>query len=566
MGAPGCREAEAKAALESVEAEEHERMTYLFAFITALVISMAIIPLMVRLAPRLGMIDRPDPRKVHTTPIPRVGGVGIVLGALVPIAMWLSLDALSGAYLFGALVLLVFGVWDDVCELGHYVKFIGQFIAVMAVVYYGDLYVTHLPFMGLEPIPESIGRPFTVFAMMGMINAINHSDGLDGLAGGISLLSLSSMGYLAFLVDGSMLIIIALATMGGIFGFLRYNTHPAKVFMGDGGSQFLGFTLGFLAVFLIEKVNPVLSPALPALMLGLPVADILAVFAQRVYHGMNWFRATKNHIHHRLLELGFDHYEAVVIKYSIQTLFVVSAIFLGYESDLLILAIYLGVCSLIFIFLTAAEHKNWRAHGSGRESRLARAIRAVKGHDLFSMAPARFVAIAVPSLFLLVIFWADKVPRDFGVVSAVLAAILLVYLVFNGRKDSIVRQTVIYTTAAFVVYLETKFIGKDTLLLNAVEVIYFVAVAAAIGLAIRYAREKQFRTTPTDYLVVFIVLFAGFLLHNTPDKADIGIMAVKLIIVFYGCELVITRLQDRWNVLNLSALASLVVLAVRGLV
>ena len=542
-------------------------MTYMLTLITALVVSMSIIPIMVRLAPRLGMMDRPDPRKVHATPIPRVGGVGIVLGALVPIAMWLPLDALSGAYLFGALVLLVFGVWDDVCELGHYVKFIGQFIAVAAVVYYGDLYVTHFPFMGLEMISDSIGRPFTVFAMMGMINAINHSDGLDGLAGGISLLSLSCMGYLAFLADGSgsMLIIIALATMGGVFGFLRYNTHPAKVFMGDGGSQFLGFTLGFLAVFLIEKVNPVLSPALPALMLGLPVADILAVFAQRVYHGMNWFRATKNHIHPRLLELGFDHYEAVVIKYSIQTLFVVSAIFLGYESDLLILAIYLGVCSLVFISLTAAEHKNWREHGPGRESRLTRAIRAVKEHDLFSVAPVRFVAIAVPSSFLLVSFGVKTVPRDFGVVSAVLAAIMLLYLVLRGRKDSIVIQAIIYATAAFVVYLETKFIGERALLLNAAETVYFLAIAAAIGLAIRYAQEKQFRTTPTDYLVVFIVLFAGLLLHNTPDKADIGYMAVKLIIIFYGCELIIVRLQDRWNVLNSSTLASLAVLAVRGL-
>jgi UDP-GlcNAc:undecaprenyl-phosphate GlcNAc-1-phosphate transferase len=528
---------------------------------------MAIIPVVMRLAPRLGMIDQPDPRKVHVVPIPRVGGVGIVLGALVPIATWLPLDALSGAYLFGAVVLLVFGVWDDACELGHYVKFIGQFIAVVAVVYYGDLYVTHLPFMGLEAISESIGRPFTVFAMMGMINAINHSDGLDGLASGMSLLSLSAMGYLAFLADGSgpTLIIIALATVGGIFGFLRYNTHPAKVFMGDGGSQFLGFTLGFLVVFLIEKVNPVLSPALPALMLGLPVADILAVFAQRVYHGMNWFRATRNHIHHRLLELGFDHYEAVVIKYSIQTLFVVSAMFLSYESDLLILAIYIGVCALVFIAIATAEHTNWRAHSAGHESRLARAIRAMKGHDLLATAPVRFVAIALPSLFLLVSLWADKVPHDFGIVSAVLAVILFLYLVASGREDSMIRQAVIYTIAAFVVYLETKSIGNATPLLNTVEVIYFVAVAAAISFAIRYAREKQFRTTPTDYLVVFIVLFAGFLLHNTPDKADIGFMAVKLIVIFYGCELVIAHTRGRWNVINLSALASLVVLSIRGL-
>ena len=289
------------------------------------------------MAPRLGMVDMPDPRKVHATPVPRVGGVGIVLGALIPLLLWLPLSAGILAYVFGSLVLFGFGAWDDSHELGHYVKFIGQFIAVLTVVYYGDVYVRQIPFMGMESVPDSIGKPFTVFAMVGMINAMNHSDGLDGLAGGLSVLSLSSIAYLAYLADGSQVVAIAVAVLGGIFGFLRYNTHPARVFMGDSGSQFLGFTLGFLAVLLTQNVNPVLSPALPALLLGLPIVDILAVFAQRVYHGMNWFRATRNHIHHRLLELGFHHYEAVVVIYSIQMFFIIGAIFLSYESDALIL-------------------------------------------------------------------------------------------------------------------------------------------------------------------------------------------------------------------------------------
>ncbi|MBI3440555.1 MAG: undecaprenyl/decaprenyl-phosphate alpha-N-acetylglucosaminyl 1-phosphate transferase, partial [Proteobacteria bacterium] len=228
--------------------------------------------------------------------------------------------------------------------LGHYVKFVGQFLAVIVVVYYGNLYVTYLPFLDAE-LTATIGKPFTVFAMVGVINALNHSDGLDGLAGGMSLLSLSAIAYLAYLVDEgaarNITILIALATIGGVIGFLRYNTHPARVFMGDGGSQFLGFTSGFLTVYLMEKVNPALSPALPALILGLPIIDILAVFVQRIYHGMNWFRASKNHIHHRLLQLGFDHYEAVVIIYSVQIVLVACAIMLPYEPDLLIAPLYL---------------------------------------------------------------------------------------------------------------------------------------------------------------------------------------------------------------------------------
>jgi UDP-GlcNAc:undecaprenyl-phosphate GlcNAc-1-phosphate transferase len=274
-----------------------DALAFLLPLLTALVISMAIIPLMVRLAPVLGMIDQPDPRKVHAVPIPRVGGVGIVIGALLPVLLLLPLDQSLIAYLFGAFVMLGFGTWDDSCELGHYVKFIGQFIAVLAVVYYGDVYVTHLPFMGGEPISGMVGRPFTVIAMVGMINAINHSDGLDGLAGGESLMSLLCIAWLSWVSGGTTTTIVALATVGGLLGFLRFNTHPARIFMGDGGSQFLGFTLGYLAVVLTQDVNPALSPALPLLILGLPIADILAVFAQRIYHKMNWFRASRNHIH-----------------------------------------------------------------------------------------------------------------------------------------------------------------------------------------------------------------------------------------------------------------------------
>ncbi len=542
-------------------------MTYLLTLITAMVVSMVLIPLMARLAPRIGMIDRPEARKVHVKPIPRAGGVGIVLGALVPLVLWLPFDDLFVAYLFGALVLLVFGVWDDIQELGHYVKFIGQFAAVIAVVYYGDLYVTRLPFMDVE-LSESAGRIFTVIAMVGMINAVNHSDGLDGLAGGMSLLSLSAMAYLAYTSNGeaAFLIIVALAALGGIVGFLRYNTHPATVFMGDGGSQFLGFTAGFLAVYLMEHVNTAASRALPALLLGLPIVDILAVFAQRIYHGMNWFRASKNHIHHRLLALGFDHYESVVIIYSIQTLFVVSAIFLLYESAALILSLYLGVCALVFVFLIVAERSKWRAHRSKRPSGLAKIVASVKKHQLFTTLPMRFVSVAIPVLFIVIGLMASEVPRDLGVVSAILVAILLLYLALRRDKDTTVLQVVTYVTAAFVVYLQTRYCRHWEPLLDTIEIVYFVLLAMAIGITIRYGRKGEFKTTPMDYLVIFVVLFAGFLLHNLPEKAELGAMAVKLMVLFYGCELIITRMRKLVHLLTIATLITLTTFAIRGLI
>ncbi len=541
-------------------------MNNLFIFFTALVISVALIPLMVRLAPRLGMVDIPDPRKVHTQPTARVGGVGIVVGSLIPILLWVPLDNGTIAYLFGAMVLLVFGLWDDSRELGHYVKFIGQFIAVLAVVYYGDVYVKTLPFAGLEPLSASIGKPFTVFAIVGMINAINHSDGLDGLAGGLSVLSLSCIAYLASLANGYQVVAIAIAALGGVLGFLRYNTHPAGVFMGDGGSQFLGFTLGFLAVLLTQTENTALSPALPALILGLPIIDILAVFAQRAYQGMNWFRATKNHIHHRFLELGFDHYEAVVIIYSVQMLFVAGAIALRYETDALILSLYLGVCVLVFAFIIIAMSIGWRAHQSRTSSGLVNLVQTLMRNAAVRAAPVRVLSVSIPALVIFFGIFITDVPRDLGLGAAILSLTLLLALLFSGNSDSILFRASAYIAAAFVVYLETKQADILLPLMTAIENGYFVFLAITIGLAVRFAAGAKFKTSPLDYLLIFIVVSVGVFSHNQVQHTDLGAIVAKLVILFYGCELIISHTKSRWNALNISTLGTLTMLSIRALV
>lgn len=544
-----------------------DQIFYLLTFITATVVSMAVIPLMVRHAPRLGMIDKPDPRKVHTAPVPRVGGVGIVVGSLLPILLWAQGEQWLTAFIFGAAVLLVFGVWDDMRELGHYVKFLGQIIAAVLVVYFGDIYITQLPFITLEGAQvTAIGKPFTIFAIVGMINAVNTSDGLDGLAGGLSLLSLGCIAYLAFLADGGTAVMIALAALGGVFGFLRYNTHPARVFMGDGGSQFLGFTLGVLAVVLTQRVNPALSPALPLLFLGLPIVDIVVVMVRRIHRGSKWYLAYKDHVHHRLLQLKFHHYEAVLIIYFVQMFFIASTIFLGYESDAVIISTYLGTSSLLFLFLAVAERNRWCANRASHVSGFAEAINAIKASRFFTAAPVYFVGIAVPLLFVAVGFLAEQVPRDFGIIAAIMAVTLAVYFVTRIAVDSIIAQAVHYVTAAFVIYLETHAFGKGIPGFDVMEVVYFSVLAGAIVLAIRYGEKWDFKTTPMDYLVIFVVLFAGYILQSTPDKVEVGLMAVKLIVVFYGCELIVLHMRRKLNAMNVSSLVTLVALAYRGIV
>ena len=154
--------------------------------------------------------------------------------------------------------------------------------------------------------------------LVGITNAINLSDGLDGLAGGVTFLSLAAIAVLTYIaVDAGFMLLATMSIMGSILGFLRFNTFPARIFMGDGGSQFLGFSAGVLAILLTQSSNTALSPALPLLILGLPILDTLMVMGERIYEGRSPFVADRKHIHHRLLALGFHHYEAVVTIYAL---------------------------------------------------------------------------------------------------------------------------------------------------------------------------------------------------------------------------------------------------------
>jgi UDP-GlcNAc:undecaprenyl-phosphate GlcNAc-1-phosphate transferase len=508
------------------------------ALFTALAISMALTPVMIRLAPRIGMVDMPDPRKVHAVAVPRVGGIGIVLGALAAILLWVPLQPWIAAYVLGSAVLFVFGALDDSLELGHYVKFVGQFIATAALVYWGDLWVSHLPFFADEVAPE-IGKPFTMFALVGMINAINHSDGLDGLAGGESLLSLGCMAYLGYLAGGADFVVVVGAVVGGLIGFLRYNTHPARVFMGDAGSQFLGFSVGVLAVYLTQRLNSGLSMALPLLILGLPIVDILAVFAQRVYQRMNWFRATKNHVHHRLLALGFRHYEAVVAIYSVQAALVLSALAVRYESDWLVAALYAGVCAAVFGCLIIAERTGWRLrHAAAFDDAASVGPSALAR---LRKLPRRFVQITVPAYLVAVCALAASIPQDLGWAAPVLFCVTAASLLLDHwRFSTALSRVSLYIGSACVVYVLERSGVLASPVYAWLDSAYFVLLAVAVGAAIRVDPELHFHTTPLDFLLVIVVIAAGLVTAPGPSDYNLGSLILRLATLFYACELIVS--------------------------
>jgi UDP-GlcNAc:undecaprenyl-phosphate GlcNAc-1-phosphate transferase len=542
-------------------------MNGFFLLTFAVALSMMLIPVARLLAPRLGMVDMPDPRKVHSAPVPRVGGWGITIGSLVPLVLVFELDPLLQSFAAGAMILFAFGLWDDARQVNHWVKFIGQVLAAGLVVYHGDLYVTRVPFLDSLVLSPEIGKPFTIFALIGVINAINHSDGLDGLASGEALLSLIAIAFLGYLADSALVVGMALATIGGTLGFLRYNTHPARVFMGDAGSQFLGFTLGVLLVYLTQVAYPASSAALPLLLLALPIADILAVLYQRIRGGMNWFKATRNHVHHRLLDLGFSHFQTVVIIYSMHAALAVCAVLMRYQSDWMLAAVYFVAIAGVFTALTIGERRNWKLVGAppSAEKQLPERLQSLASNRTLRNVPMMTITIVVPLFMLLGALSVDVIPSDFGAVASALAALIVVQMLRGRAGASLVMRAAIYVTAAFSAYLLVTYPGVAGPLTHRLADGMTVILAVALAIFIRFLSERKFSTTPTDFLVAF-GLVALVMFNRASSAANSTTQFVTYaIVLFYGCEVISERRAGRWQVLNWAALATLTIAGVRGL-
>jgi UDP-GlcNAc:undecaprenyl-phosphate GlcNAc-1-phosphate transferase len=535
-------------------------LIFLFA---AMAISIGIIPIAMQLAPRLGMLDQPDARKVHAEAIPRIGGAGIVIGTIVPILLWVPFDAPVIAYVIGATTLFLFGVWDDARELPPYSKFIGQFVAAAAVVYGGDVFVINFPMLS-EPLPEGIGRAFSVFALVGIINATNVADGLDGLAAGLSVLSLLAMGFLAFDAGGNQALSMILATVGGVFGFLRYNTHPARVFMGDGGSQFLGFSLGFFAIQLTQTVNPALSPSVALLVLGLPVTDMLVVMYRRRRRGVSMFGADRGHVHHRLLDMGLYHYEAVSVIYLVQTILVASALLLRYQYDSAGILFYFLICGGLFVFLAFGARCGLKRSREPISSSLTSKLRIIRERLRAGQILERLLTLLISFLLVATSLLADAIPSDIGIASGVLLGVLLIAMATKSNSRHLILRVILFVTTSIVIYLESRYLGPSLPWHLIAGIAFYGGIGLITVIGIQLARQAEFRTTPTDLLVLFAALGAGALAYYQPERLGAATMAVKVVIVFYALELLFSQSPARLGALGWSSAIALAAMVTRA--
>jgi UDP-GlcNAc:undecaprenyl-phosphate/decaprenyl-phosphate GlcNAc-1-phosphate transferase len=307
---------------------------YILGFVAALGISLLMTPLVKRFAVFVGAVDAPNHRKVHTRIMPRLGGLAIYLAFVS--AFFIVLPVLEGykahvvwGLLLGGTVITIVGALDDRFELSPKIKLLGQIVAASVVVAFGvKVQFVNLPFGDGTYIMDWLSIPLTVFWIVGVTNAINLIDGLDGLAAGVSGISTATILVLALMMGNVTVALLSAALLGSILGFLVFNFHPAKIFMGDSGALFLGFSLATLSVLGFKQATLV-SFVVPIFILGVPLSDTFFAIVRRLMNKTPISMADKNHLHHCLLQLGLSHRNAVLVIYGIAAMFATSAILLS---------------------------------------------------------------------------------------------------------------------------------------------------------------------------------------------------------------------------------------------
>lgn len=297
------------------------------AVIITTIISILIVPLIKKLAIKLGALDYPNNRKVHTMPIPRLGGLGIVISFYIGIIIAFGPSNEAIGIIVPSLFIVLAGVLDDIFSVGPKVKLTLQFLGAVAFVTINpNSVITFFNLGGQVFNFNQLSVVITIIWLIGVSNAVNLIDGLDGLAGGVSLISAVTLGIVCLLTANNMYAIVAFILVASIIGFLKYNFYPASIFMGDTGALFLGFVLGELSVLGTLKGAAFITLLLPVLVLGVPIFDTLWSILRRLISGKPVMTADKNHLHHRLLKNGFSHRNAVLFIYCLSAILGVTAI------------------------------------------------------------------------------------------------------------------------------------------------------------------------------------------------------------------------------------------------
>ena len=339
--------------------------TALAALLAAAVVALISTPVVKSLAFKVGAVDVPkDNRRMHDHPIPRMGGLAIFFGFILSVLIFLPLTKQLRGMLMGGVIIVILGIFDDIYALPAKPKFLVQIVAALFAVMAGNrIYIlSNINIFSSEPYWELgwLSIPISVLWIVAITNAVNLIDGLDGLACGVSTISSMTLLVIALIVSEPDVAILMAALAGACIGFLPYNLNPAKIFMGDTGSTFLGFVLATVSIQGLFKFHMIISFAVPFLMLGLPIFDTCFAILRRVSKGQSPMAPDRGHIHHRLIDMGLNQKQAVATLYVISAILGLSAVVLTTSSELKAMVFFLTLCVVAAVAARVAFPKEFQ--------------------------------------------------------------------------------------------------------------------------------------------------------------------------------------------------------------
>jgi UDP-GlcNAc:undecaprenyl-phosphate GlcNAc-1-phosphate transferase len=337
----------------------HNWLLYIAAFASAFAITLVTTPLAKKISIKAGAIDYPKDRGVHKKPMPRMGGIAIVLGFMVTVLVLYRFEAAMdvkqfSGFIVGASIIVVLGVMDDIKNLSAKLKFSIQIVAALIVIFSGTR--INVVLWPVTAYLQAFSIPITLIWIVGVTNAVNLIDGLDGLAAGVSSIAALCLMVLCFITGTSTAVMLTAALAGACMGFLPRNFNPAEIFMGDSGSTFLGFVLGVSSILGVFKGYAILALVVSMLCLGLPVFDTIFAMLRRIAKNKPIMEADRGHLHHRLIDRGFTQKQAVLILYGISLLCGLLAIFISFKDSRTIVVVILMVILLSFVIYYFNEH------------------------------------------------------------------------------------------------------------------------------------------------------------------------------------------------------------------
>ncbi|WP_394234972.1 glycosyltransferase family 4 protein [Niallia oryzisoli] len=323
-------------------------MIYL-TMLLCIILSILITPLVIKLAFKIGATDKPNQRKVHQKIMPRLGGLAIYISFVFGVWFYQPQSPYLMSIIVGATIIIITGIFDDMFEISAKLKLLGQLAAAGVVVAWGGVQVEFINLPFSDGILEFgfLSVPITILWIVGITNAINLIDGLDGLAAGVSSIALITISGMAILFGNPFVVVMASIVLASTLGFLVFNFHPAKIFMGDTGALFLGFMISVLSL-LGFKTSAFISFIIPIIILGVPISDTFFAILRRIVNKKPLMAPDKSHLHHCLLGLGFTHRQTVLLIYAM-------AAFFGLVAVILSQAKLLGSFALIIVLLVIIE-------------------------------------------------------------------------------------------------------------------------------------------------------------------------------------------------------------------